>query len=289
MTIVDPGLDVAALHALRARGNRSRERRGDRASGGDRDERLLERIEDHLETHDGYVAFSGGKDSAVVLDLARRVDPNVPAVFFDSGLEYPETLTYIRYLAARWALNLHIVAAQPSLLEVLVASGCWDHDAARAKTPNLHHTLITAPAAAAHDRFGLGELWGVRAAESRGRRTLYAAALATWRECGCCVSDTERRHTHGGRVDRRDGTSAYSPVWDWPTRAVWEYLYAHRIPINPVYDRLRVLGAPEHATRVAHLVDANQLNAGRITWLRRGWPVEYARLVAALPRLAEFV
>ncbi|MCD8378227.1 MAG: phosphoadenosine phosphosulfate reductase family protein [Candidatus Gastranaerophilales bacterium] len=37
-----------------------------------------------------YVSFSGGKDSTVLLDLARRIDPNIPAVFIDTGLEYPE-------------------------------------------------------------------------------------------------------------------------------------------------------------------------------------------------------
>lgn len=37
-----------------------------------------------------YVSFSGGKDSTVLLDLARRVYPDIEAVFCDTGLEYPE-------------------------------------------------------------------------------------------------------------------------------------------------------------------------------------------------------
>lgn len=37
-----------------------------------------------------YVSFSGGKDSTVLLDLARRVYPDIEAVFVDTGLEYPE-------------------------------------------------------------------------------------------------------------------------------------------------------------------------------------------------------
>jgi len=37
-----------------------------------------------------YISFSGGKDSTVLLDLARRCFPDIPAVFVDTGLEYPE-------------------------------------------------------------------------------------------------------------------------------------------------------------------------------------------------------
>jgi 3'-phosphoadenosine 5'-phosphosulfate sulfotransferase (PAPS reductase)/FAD synthetase len=37
-----------------------------------------------------YISFSGGKDSTVLLDIVRQEFPNVPAVFIDTGLEYPE-------------------------------------------------------------------------------------------------------------------------------------------------------------------------------------------------------
>ena len=43
-----------------------------------------------------YVSFSGGKDSTVLLDLVRRVFPDTPAVFIDTGLEYPEIRDFVR-------------------------------------------------------------------------------------------------------------------------------------------------------------------------------------------------
>ena len=37
-----------------------------------------------------YVSFSGGKDSTVLLDIARKIYPDIQAVYIDTGLEYPE-------------------------------------------------------------------------------------------------------------------------------------------------------------------------------------------------------
>lgn len=43
-----------------------------------------------------YISFSGGKDSTVLLDLVRQINPNIPAVFIDTGLEYPETKDFVK-------------------------------------------------------------------------------------------------------------------------------------------------------------------------------------------------
>jgi 3'-phosphoadenosine 5'-phosphosulfate sulfotransferase (PAPS reductase)/FAD synthetase len=42
------------------------------------------------------VSFSGGKDSTVLLDLARRIYPDIEAVFIDTGLEYPEIKQFVK-------------------------------------------------------------------------------------------------------------------------------------------------------------------------------------------------
>ncbi len=54
-------------------------------------EAWLEHWDDHC-----YVAFSGGKDSTVLLDIVRQVDPTIPGVFADTGLEFPEIKAFVR-------------------------------------------------------------------------------------------------------------------------------------------------------------------------------------------------
>ena len=45
----------------------------------------------------GYVSFSGGKDSTVMLDIIRRfVDKNIATVFCNTGNEFPEILQFVR-------------------------------------------------------------------------------------------------------------------------------------------------------------------------------------------------
>lgn len=43
-----------------------------------------------------YVSFSGGKDSTVLLDIVRKLFPDVEAVFVNTGLEYPEIQRFVK-------------------------------------------------------------------------------------------------------------------------------------------------------------------------------------------------
>lgn len=43
-----------------------------------------------------YVSFSGGKDSTVLLHIARSIYPDIKAMFCNTGLEYPEVQSFVK-------------------------------------------------------------------------------------------------------------------------------------------------------------------------------------------------
>lgn len=223
----------------------------------------------HLRAHGGYVSWSGGRDSTAAVHLSATADPRVPVVWFDSGLEFPDTHAYITAMAKRWNLNLHIITATPDALSIMEASGAWDHGAAPGwDAPDLHEALITRPARHAREQFGNAEVWGLRASESAGRRALLAPGQGTF--------------------TRADGTVVCSPIWSWRDLDVTSYLAAHDIDENPAYARLRAAGATGKDLRVGLALDGNNLNFGRVIWLRRCYPDLYRRIEARLPRLREW-
>lgn len=249
----------------------------------------LDRIGEHLNAHDGFVSWSGGKDSTVVVDMARQVDPNVPVVFFDSGLQFPETLQYLEDCAHAWRLNFSVIPAEPDLLTVMIALGGFDHQAPdRRLGVELSELMITGPATEAHRRHGPGSLWGVRAAESFGRRMLYRQRLADETSKQKRQQAGDVRSAAGGIVRRKDGTITYGPIWDWQTHDVFEYLAGRGIEPNPLYAKLAALGMPSGQIRVDSIIDASKLSNGHIAWLQKGWPSVFDQLANALPRLREW-
>lgn len=57
------------------------------------------RIRDWYDAHDGlvYISFSGGLDSTVLLHIVREtLGQDVPAVFSNTGLEYPELVEFVK-------------------------------------------------------------------------------------------------------------------------------------------------------------------------------------------------
>ena len=65
-----------------------------------------------------YVSFSGGKDSTVLLHIARQCFPDIEAVFINTGLEYPEIQKFAKSFD-----NVTVVRPSMSFVDVIKTYG----------------------------------------------------------------------------------------------------------------------------------------------------------------------
>lgn len=65
-----------------------------------------------------YISFSGGKDSTVLLHLAREIYQNIEAVYVDTGLEYPEVKEFVKQHE-----NVKIIRPKMNFRQVIIKYG----------------------------------------------------------------------------------------------------------------------------------------------------------------------
>ena len=79
-----------------------------------------QRIKEWYKAWDGkvYVSFSGGKDSTVLLHIARELYPEIEAVYVDTGLEYPEIRQFVKTHE-----NVTIIRPEKNFKQVILEHG----------------------------------------------------------------------------------------------------------------------------------------------------------------------
>lgn len=60
-----------------------------------RTQQRIREFVNHYGENGVYISFSGGKDSTVLLHIARQLYPNITAVFSDTGLELPSIRNFV--------------------------------------------------------------------------------------------------------------------------------------------------------------------------------------------------
>lgn len=239
------------------------------------------------------VCWSGGKDSTVVLHLALQVRPDLPVIFVDTGVEFPETRDFVRHLAEAWGFSL--VVGKPRRGEDFWAIGRsygWPilgktvaSNVERAiRTGNTRPQLsalervlthagakISAkcaeyirerPAMRAEESLGADlKILGLRADESRARVRL-------WVDHG----DYYYVKRYFGR---NRGIWKLNPIAIWTEGDIWEYHQRFCIPHCRLYD----MGYRRNGCWTCAMAIRN----GQLAWLRRSHPRLFRRLLTRSP------
>ncbi len=187
-----------------------------------------------------YIALSGGKDSLAVMALTLSVRDDVPMMWSDDELEYPETVA--------WMEMVQTVAGD----QLIIGKGWtehagwfrpWRNDPPwRKPLPGTVHVGMEADdwmAGAGHWRKGAGSdltILGTRASESRHRRDWFLQVRSDRAAMVYPVqSGTGRR---------------CCPIWDWTDDDVWALITGWRLPYNTAYDRMAEAGVAPTRRRV---------------------------------------
>lgn len=216
----------------------------------------LQRIRHWYDKYAGnvYVAFSGGKDSTALLHLVRSLFPDVPAVFVDTGLEYPEIREFIAATpnvtwlkparTFRQVIEHHGYPVVSKVVSRAVSRIRSPGSSERSRNKALHgdergsygklpkrwRFLLDAPFRTSdrccevmkirpiqryHKETGRAGIVGTMAADSNSRRKQYL--------------------THGCYLDHLS-VPRCTPMAFWSDADVWEYLRSERVPYCSVYD-----------------------------------------------------
>ena len=200
-----------------------------------------------------YISFSGGKDSTVLLDLVRQVNPNIPAVFIDTGLEYPETKEFVNSLD-----NVTILRPKMSFKQVIEKYGypmvskeqanyiddirnstekmkirrLEGDSQGRFKLSKKWHYLINAPFKVSHKCCIIMKKEPAKRYEKQTGRVPFIGTLAeesslrqqSYLKTGCNAFDSKRPNS--------------TPLAFWKEQDILKYIYDNKLNINKAYGNI---------------------------------------------------
>lgn len=179
------------------------------------------------------VAFSGGKDSLVALHLALQIKPDIPVLFVNTGIEFPESLEYIEQLKEKWNLNnFHEANAKVNFWKLSEEKG-----------------LPVAGRGNSTFMRDLSEKSGVKLSNSCCHKMKEAPARQFYREhdiegtvTGLRVSESLMRKLNFADYGALRYSSTYKTLISWPLYAwkddnIFTYIKKHNLPLNPIYEK----------------------------------------------------
>lgn len=212
------------------------------------------------------ISFSGGKDSTVLLDLVRRVSPDAPAAFFDSGCEFRQTYEVIDHY------GVEIINPKMSLIEMCKHGGYWgyEHPVDPDATFDFGKVLIDDPAKEFIRRHNLKVVaMGLRAEESRSR-------FFNARQRGTLYFVKYMNVYH------------LCPLQYWSTVDIWAYITSRGLEYNKVYDIMENLNIPRARQRISTILGMDASQFGRYVYLKKIDHELWNRLAADFPGIRKY-
>lgn len=172
------------------------------------------------------ISSSFGKDSIVLIHLVHQFD-SVPIIFNKTGVQFKETIDFMKKIEEEWNLDLAIVKPRQSFWEIVDEYG-YPKESRNSKTgdrrqPKCCKILKEDPMREfiKENEIDL-DFVGLCGDEGRQRRWAYIQKGSayyehkTWNVMKCI------------------------PLIFWESENIWKYIKSHDLPINPAYEKYDV-------------------------------------------------
>jgi len=277
----------------------------------------LKRIQEFYKAEDGlvYIAFSGGKDSTVLLHLVRSLYPEVEAVFCNTTNEFVEVLSFVKQtenvvtVHPEMSFNKTVEVYGFPLVSKKVSKAILTLRAEADNTKATRNLYMTGYNRKGHfsQRWKLAKKWLPLIKEAEFNITSkccdilkkdptkkYEKETGKRGFIGTMASDSIQRRSTWLKMgcNTYEGTSVKSrPLSVWTSSDIWEYIERFSVPYSKIYDDIineetgEVLIEGEHNTGCAycafgaHLEKSDLVTKNRFQRLALRKPKQFKKMM----------